>query len=319
MTAGETLDARPDLREGGTWTRAQRLKNDAIVVLLRATLAVVVPLPRAILRRLGQAVGLFAFFALPWLRRGARANFARALPDVPPRTAQVALRRAYLSLGAHLGDALASLDPRRPLVPLPVSNDALQLLVRAREHEAPGQARRGVLFASAHLGPWERVAATLVARGVPMTVLARETYDPRLASIYERLRAGRGVSAIYRGHPGAPMRIARTLRTGGVLAVPMDLRSRVPSVEVAFLGQPTQVPVGPARIALRMGAAVVVGTVAPDPAERGGLVITCTEIDTADLQPDDAGERELTARLAKELSNRIRALPEQWVWMHDRW
>ena len=56
---------------------------------------------------------------------------------------------------------------------------------------AHGQARRegrGVLFPSAHLGPWERVAPSLVACGVPLVTLARESYDPRFSRLYERLR-----------------------------------------------------------------------------------------------------------------------------------
>ena len=305
-----------DVRTGGNWTRAQRFKNDLIFLVVRSALALVVPLPRAFLRTIGRAVGQLLFLVRPGTRRTACATLERALPELPPRAAARAVAQAYLALGGHLGDALASLDSRRSLVPLAVDQETLDLLARAGQ--GSGSERRGVLFASAHLGPWERVAATLVAHGVPMTVLARETYDPRLGSIYDRLRAGRGVPAIYRGHPGAPIRIARTLRGGGVLAVPMDLRSRVPSVEVLFLGQKARVPVGPARIALRMGAAVVVGTVAPDHTGGEGLRITCTEIFTGDLTPGEAGERELTARLATELSNRIRALPGQWVWMHDR-
>ena len=150
-----------------------------------------------------------------------------------------------------------------------------------------------------------------------MTVLARETYDPRLASVYDRLRAARSVRAIYRGLPGASTRIVRTLREGGVLGVPMDLRSRVPSVEVTFLGQRASVPVGPARIALRMGAAVIVGTVALDPSVAGGLRITCTEIPTADLVPGPAGEKELTDG-SRRSSRRGSRLPTEWVWMHDR-
>ena len=256
------------------------------------------------------------FALLPRMRRSARSNVARALPAATASQARGIVRRAWVALGGHLGDAAASLDPRRPLAPLPVGEETLALLARAQR--GPDGAPRGVLFASAHLGPWERVAATLVGRGVPMTVLAREAYDPRLGTIYERLRAGRGVPAIYRGHPGAPARIVRTLRAGGVLAIPMDLRSRVPSVDAIFLGRETQVPVGPARIALRMRASVIVGTVAPDRSVPGGLRITCTEIPTGDLAPDGAGEHVLTARLADELSSRIRALPGEWVWMHDR-
>ncbi len=149
-----------------------------------------------------------------------------------------------------------------------------------------------------------------------MTAIAREPYDPRLAALYERLRSGRGVPVIYRGHPGAAARMLRTLRGGGVLGVPMDLRSRVPSIDVPFLGREAPTPVGPARLALRTGAAVVVGTVAPDLAQ--GLRVTCAEIPTNDLVAGAAGERTLTARINAELEARILALPEEWPWMHDR-
>jgi KDO2-lipid IV(A) lauroyltransferase len=152
---------------------------------------------------------------------------------------------------------------------------------------------------------------------VPLTAITREPYDPRLADVYERLRGAR-VPHIPRGAPGAAMRIVRALRAGSVLGVPMDLRSRVPSIAAPLLGRRALTPMGPARIALRTGAAVVVGTVAPDPAAPEGLRVTCTDIPTSDLSPDADGERVLTLRINDELSARIRALPGQWVWMHDR-
>ena len=113
------------------------------------------------------------------------------------------------------------------------------------------------------------------------------------------------------------MRIVRTLKTGGVLGVPMDLRARVPSVDAPFLGHEAPTPVGPARIALRAHAPVVVGTVAPG--KDGALVVSATRIQVDDLQPDPAGARTLTARINDELSRRILALPHAWVWMHPRW
>src|SRR5262249_35042079 len=135
--------------------------------------------------------------------------------------------------------------------------------------------------------------------------------------VYERLRTHRGVPVVYRGHPGAAARILRTLRARGVLGVPMDLATRAPSIESRFLGVRAYTAVGPARLALRTGSNVVVGTVAP--CRDGGLRITCTAIDTADLAPDERGERALTARIDEELSRRIVALPEHWPWLHQRW
>jgi len=75
--------------------------------------------------------------------------------------------------------------------------------------------------------------------------------------------------------------------------------------------------VGPARIALRTGAPVVVGTAAPD--QGGGWIVTATRIRTDDLGSSGEDAVELTARINAELSRRIRAMPHAWVWMHDRW
>jgi KDO2-lipid IV(A) lauroyltransferase len=161
------------------------------------------------------------------------------------------------------------------------------------------------------------VAASLVSAGVPLVALARESYDPRFSRLYERLRSAHGVRVVWRAAPGAAARILRTLREGAVLGVPMDLRSRVPSCDAPFLGRPAPTAVGPARIALRARAAVVVGTAAPG--AGGSLVVTATRIDTSDLACDAQGARALTARINAELSRRILAMPHAWVWMHDRW
>jgi lauroyl/myristoyl acyltransferase len=97
----------------------------------------------------------------------------------------------------------------------------------------------------------------------------------------------------------------------------MDLRSRVASSPVPFLGRAAPTAIGPARIALRTRAAVVVGTAAPR--ADGSLAVTVTRVDAADIALDRDGARELTARINAELSRRILALPHAWVWMHDRW
>jgi KDO2-lipid IV(A) lauroyltransferase len=155
--------------------------------------------------------------------------------------------------------------------------------------------------------------------GVPFAAVAREAYDPRLTRIYDRLRGDRGLITIYRGAPGAAAALLRTLRRGHVLGIPMDLASRVPSIEVPFLGHPAPTPVGPARLALRTGAAVVVGVPAPD--GDGGLVLAVTRVDTADLDgsTDEQRERLVSTRINEVLSAHIRALPEAWLWMHPRW
>lgn len=290
-----------DLREGGRWTLAQRAKNDVIWIAVQVSLAITTRLPPNILRHAGRALAAIAHLVVPSAKRIARANVARAFPEMSEREVRALVRRNYRRLGERLAEAVSSLDERRELAPLPFGPGALEVLQDAL---AEG---RGMVFASAHLGPWERVAATLVAAGLPLTAIAREAYDPRLTPVYDRLRGGRGVRVIYRSEPRAAAKLLRTLRSGGMLGVPMDLASRVPSIEVPFLDAPAKTPVGPAKLAVRTGAAVVVGTI------DGRGMITATRIDPS------TNSAELTALINAELSRRIREIPEEWVWMHPRW
>jgi KDO2-lipid IV(A) lauroyltransferase len=305
-----------DLRTGGEWTRLQRAKNDLIFVVAVFALAASRAVPLVALRALGAALGAAAHALAGKARRTALANVRLVFPEMGEGARRALVRRSFITMGELLADAVALLRPRGgPLLAL--APDA-----RAVIDEALGEGR-GVIFASAHLGPWERVAASLAAAGVPLTTLARESYDPRFTRLYERLRGARGVRVVWRSSArsmAATAGIVRTLRGGGVLGIPMDLRARVPSCESPFLGHPARSPVGPARIALRTGAAVVVGTVAPVGAS---LVITATRISTSGLDSKGSkgqgAERDLTTRINRELSRRILALPHAWVWMHERW
>jgi KDO2-lipid IV(A) lauroyltransferase len=313
-----TDDARAtgiDLREGGRWTLAQRAKNDMLWVLASVAVATLGRLPPRALRAAGVALGRLAHAVIPSARRLAQHNVALTFPELDPAARRALVARSYRTLGGYLGDAVAMLDTRRPTLPLPFAPGARDTL------DAAIAGGHGVLFASAHLGPWERVAATLVACEIPFTAVAREAYDPRLTRLYERLRRERGLATIYRGAPGAAAGLLRTLRRGHVLGIPMDLASRVPSIDVPFLGRSAPTPVGPARLALRTGAAVVVGVPGPIEGSTGSssLELTVTRIASDDLTASPEGERALTSRINEALSARIRALPEGWVWMHPRW
>jgi KDO2-lipid IV(A) lauroyltransferase len=302
-----------DVREGGSWSALQRTKNTAIWLLASAALAATRPLPPSVLRMLGRALGRAVHAVAGGTRRIAIRNVALALPELDDRERGRLVARCFATLGEWLGETVAMLGPHAP-PPLQVSMDAMRTLDDAR---AGG---RGVVFVSAHLGPWERVAASLVAAGVPLVTVARESYDPRLSRLYDRLRSAHGVDVIWRARPGASTGLLRALRSGRVLGMPMDLRSRVPSCDVPFLGHDAPTAIGPARIALRTGSAVVVGTVAPDgKLGDGALTVTATRIDTSDLSADPRAAVELTTRINLELSRRILALPYAWVWMHDRW
>jgi Kdo2-lipid IVA lauroyltransferase/acyltransferase len=307
------------------WTPLKRAKNDAFWALASLALAATRPLPLPALRWLGRNLGAIAHAVASHARGTALANVTRVFSEFDEGQRRAFVRLCFTTLGELLGETVALLHPNRAPPPIQLCESARALFEQAR---AEG---RGVIFASAHLGPWERVAGSLVAAGVPLVALARESYDPRFSGLYARLRAAHGVRFIWRASPGAAASILRTLRAGGVLGVPMDLRARVASVDAPFLGHDAPTAIGPARIALRTGAAVIVGTAAPasapvpshtphlESSTQAEMVVTATRIATADLPPGPEGARLLTGRINGELSHRILAFPHAWVWMHERW
>jgi len=288
-----------DLREGGAWSPLQTFKNDAIWAVASAALFVVRHLSLGALVRGGRALGAIVHALAFGLKNRARKNVALAFPNKTPSQVRAIARASFSNLGENLARAMSDGE----LLPMPEAS-------RAILREALGVGR-GVVLPSAHLGPWERLAATLAGNGFPLTAIVRESYDPRFDRITTRARDRAGFATIARGAPGAATRIVRTLRRGGVLGIPMDLKTRAESVTVPLLGAPARTPVGPARIALRSGAPVVVCTVEPD--ASGALAVTCTR-----LFGQMTDEMALTARINEELSRRILLAPEHWLWMHDR-
>jgi KDO2-lipid IV(A) lauroyltransferase len=318
-----TALARYDVREGGAWTPLQRAKNDVLWLAGAAALGLARRMTRRSLCALGRTLGRMAHAFGIRARRSALANLERALPSLDVRSRRDLVRRCFETQGELLGETVALLLPAGRPPPIPVNAEGRATLEDARREG------RGVILASAHLGPWENVAGSLVAAGVPLVAVVRESYDPRFDAVYRELRLATRVRTVVRSSPRAHFEILRALRRGEVLGVPMDLRSRVPSVDVPFLGHPAPTPVGPARIALRTGAPVVVATVAPrrPPSAEGrteeygpvALEIVVTRVTTSDLPCNSAGAAELTARINAELSARILALPHAWPWMHERW
>ncbi len=292
-----------DVREGGRWSLGQRIKNDAIFVVAALALHGTRLVPPSLLRGAGRGLGRVLHLVLRGERGRALANVARALPALSREERESLVARTFVEMGGIVGETVSALW--RAPASLPFAERDREVL---REALALG---RGVVLPSAHLGPWERVASTLVDAGFPLTTLVRESYDRRFDAWTARIRARAGVATIPRGTPGAAAKILRTLRAGGVLGAPMDLRSRVPSVDVPFFGVPAPTAVGPARIALRSGAPIVVAST-----ERvdGTLALTCTRIELHD--GDDAAAQ--TARINAELARRIASAPELWPWMHPR-
>lgn len=295
-----------DLRLGEHWGLRQRVRNEIFHALAMATLWGARRLPPQRLRALGRRLGIVAWACLGAHRRTAEQRLREAFGAVPP----VSARAVFEGLGEDLADVVRLADRREPVdATLTLAPDTEATLCEAM------RAGRGVVFTTAHLGPMDRMAALVASRGFPVVTVARESYDPRFTALYDRIRGGRNIRTVYRRRPGAVRRLIEALHQGCLVGFPMDLAGReMTCVPCDFLGRQSDLPVGPARLALTMRASVVAGS--PERGPDGEMRVTVEPLSVTGVDGRPVGEIELTQRIACALDRRIRALPEHWPWMH---
>jgi KDO2-lipid IV(A) lauroyltransferase len=237
----------------------------------------------------------------------------RALGDSLPGEELARLRRqAYL----HMGRNLVEFMRLRALSP-----DEVDALVRLEGEEhlrralAAGQ---GVIILTAHFGNWELLGARLAqvcGRG-KFHVVAQPQRDERLTRLLDSVRQPHGVTVISRG--AAAREVLRALRRGEAVGILLDVDMKESGILVDFLGRPASTAAGPAVFALRTGAAVVpvFALRQPDGSHIGRILKPVEIIKRGDAESDI---EENTARFSEIIGDWVRAYPEQWIWLPDRW
>jgi len=174
------------------------------------------------------------------------------------------------------------------------------------------QKGKGVLCITAHLGNWELLAAYVGSR-TPIAVVAKPLYDPRLDKIVTDFRSKWGGPVIARG--GALRGILQALKENRSIGMLMDQDTGSDGIFVPFFGRPTWAQTGAARIGQKSGAALVPFFLVRGADGRFEMHVE-PEIPVG---PGSEGVAKATADYTAVIEQYVRAYPEQWVWMHERW
>jgi KDO2-lipid IV(A) lauroyltransferase len=270
--------------------------------ILRPLSAVVRRLPLAFARGIGIVLGHLGWHVLRHHRRRALTNIAAAFPDWTPRRRRATIRSMFHHLGMTLIEVLW-------LPNLDAATCARTTTFEGLENLRPGQ---GMIGITGHCGNWEWTAHAIALR-TPVTALHRGRDEPKMNLFITELRANVGITTIDRGSTAAGREMIRAIRNGSILAFLIDQNIRADSVKVPFFGRPALTPIGPARLAVRMGVPItrIFG-------ERRGGKLHVRILEPIIVSQDDDPVA-LTARLTADIEAQIRRVPEQWVWMHNRY
>ncbi len=284
-------------------------KQSFIWSVLSAFRKIVTALPHKPAVMLGGFVGwVIPVFSGRKLREAAE-RCAKVL-DIPNKEALSIVRRAYKNFGKSTAE----------FIRLPVMASKLDQIVTVYGEENLRESYemgKGVLIVTAHLGNWEYAGAWCAQNGYPMNGLGTDQRDERITNLIMELRNAGGMKAL--GKASDLKAMIKALQAGEIIAVPVDQDAKKAGIVSLFLGYPASTPIGMAKLADKLGCAVVpaycvrwLGTEKLElhfhPALMG-----------RDGKPYGKDLQESIDDCNLLISGWIRKYPDQWMWMYPRW
>ncbi len=297
------MNAKPPLHK--------RVKRFVRYLFIRACLAPLQLIPLRLASWLGERLGLFTFIFIGSQRRKALASITTAYPEKTGAERLQLARESFRHLGRSVMEmvCIRQFDARR--------KELVEWMPEARAAMDAALARgKGVVFVTGHVGNWELLARYVALENYKAAVIGKELSDPRTTRLVERFRMSGKLRVIWRGSQGSAKEMLRALKSNSILGILIDQDTKVQSVWVPFFGKLAKTPRAAADLALRTGAVPMLGFCT----RMGPLKyrITMQEIPIPPLE-GEAAAMALTAELTRGIEAQIRAYPEQWVWIHQRW
>ena len=291
---------------------ARRRRNALVYHCGRAALRPlrVTSLPRAL--AFADRTADLVYRALPGIRRLALEHLAIALGEThSPAAREDIAREAYRNTARWVVE-LAKLDEIRPHFDEYVSVEGWEHVERLH---ATG---RGAIAVTGHFGNYPLLATYVGYKGIPITAVATRQHDPRINRRMTDFYTDNGVQIILRGSAMSARETLRVLQQRGILAMPLDIDVRVPSVSVPFFGRQARTPAAAAIFAVRRDIPLLPLFIQRRP--EGGHHVTIM----APILSPKSGDRqadilELTRQFSQILEDRIRRHPAEWYWWHRRW
>jgi KDO2-lipid IV(A) lauroyltransferase len=174
---------------------------------------------------------------------------------------------------------------------------------------------KGVVLIGMHLGNIDVVGQIIAARGYPITVPVERMKPEELFRRTQALRQSLGIRTV--PADGSGRELVRALRAGQVVGILADRNTGGSGSEVEFFGRPTHVSRGPAWLASRLDAAVLVGVGIRGP---GGTFKAKVEAVPVERSGDPAALPDINARIIiRCVEARVREHPEQWCMFANVW
>jgi KDO2-lipid IV(A) lauroyltransferase len=237
--------------------------------------------------------------------RKARRNLERAMPELPAERREEILRGMWDNLG-------------RVMAEYPHLDETWKRteMIGAEIVRGIAASKTPTLFFSAHTGNWEVGLLGAARNGLPVTAVYRRPNNPAVSWLINKARSVIGSRMVPKGRDGA-REVVATLRNQGAVCIMIDQKMN-DGIPVPFFGRDAMTAPAIGQLAFKYDCAVV--PVFVERLEGAHFRLTISPPLELNKSGDrNADVRALMVRINEMVESRVRARPEQWLWLHRRW
>ncbi len=248
-------------------------------------------------------------------------------PFVPRRRREMAVANVMASLGLDRAAALAIVKQSAvrfgrmlmEVLTIPtLTRDTIGRFVSLRGRENFDQAfahGRGVIIAAAHSGNWELIGPALSLYGYPIVGVAQKQTNAAMDKLINEIRTSTGMHITYKSGVRDMVAFLGENKAVGLI---MDQDAKEQGVFADFFGRPAATPQGPAALGRLKGSAIVPTFITAN-GDGTHTIILHPPLLVEKTADRDSDFYVTTRKLNAILEDHVRAHPEEWFWLHNRW
>jgi KDO2-lipid IV(A) lauroyltransferase len=179
---------------------------------------------------------------------------------------------------------------------------------------------KGVIAISAHFGNWDLAGALLGSHGLPVYAVA-DTFKPKKMDDLINGTRERYGTKIIKLETGSLKQIFTALKHNEIVLLLLDRPQPNEGVPVQFFGETAWLPEGPAAIALKTKASLIIGYCTR---RRGDKTFQGAFEEPIEYEHLLTGNKEhdiqaITQEIARRMEEVIRRYPDQWYMFRQMW
>jgi KDO2-lipid IV(A) lauroyltransferase len=262
-------------------------------------------------RRLGKAIGTFAFYFIPIRKAVVIQNLATAFPDKTLSEIKKIAKKNFQNIFITFFEFM--------YVPFSTKEEIKKIGVIENPESLKKiiDAKKGVVLFTAHFGSWE-IGAFLISTllEIKLYELAKRQSNNLINDWLTKAREVHGNKMIWVGP--SVRHLIEVLKKGEVVGLLADQRGPIDSPRIKFFGKPTAFPIGSATIAARTNSNVVFIVAIRQKDFNYKIVYEILDNSTLPID-NELRAIEINQRYANFLEKIISQHPEQYFWMHKLW